>query len=832
LPAETKYHFFLFSIKCLFFIMNNPLSNSNQNEQTIAASAERFRALVTATADIVYSMSPDWRVMRQLDGRGFLHDTTAPTADWLLKYIHPEDQEKVKAAIDESISEKKIFQMEHRVLQTEGSLGWTLSRAVPILNGEGEIIEWFGMASDITEQKRMEAALNEEKEQSEQQKRFYETITSSTPDLIYVFDMNYRFTYANKALLNMWGKTWDNAIGRNLLENGYEPWHAEMHEREIDQIKATKQPIRGEVSFQHATLGTRFYDYIFTPVFNERGEVEAIAGTTRDITERKEWEQKLESSSKELQSINEEMASSNEELASTNEELAATNEELTATNEELLRMQHELKYQTAEKQEAIDRLNANEQNIRNMVRQAPVGMCIVEGDPLYVVEVNDIFLELIGKTREELKQRSYWEVNAEVEEYYKPITDSVLATGLTYHAKEHEITLVRNGLPEVVLVDFVYEPMIDFRGKPYAIMIVAIDITDKVLARRKVEQAEESLRMAVDAAGLGTYYINATDRIFHASPRLKEFFGFKPDDEVPYEAAINQIHPDFRQQAADLVEASFTRGERFDMEYPVIGYHDGSIRWVRGIGTMQHYDGKDFFTGVLHDITESKQDEMRKNDFIAMVSHELKTPLTSLNAIIQVANAKTKTSEDQFLASAMNKANAQVKRMSTMINGFLNISRLESGKIMIEKSHFNIEELVREIIDELEVTVTSHCVNLIECAPTVIHADRDKINSVISNLISNAVKYSPKDTTIRVSCTDNENEIIVSVSDEGIGIEPSDAAKIFDRYYRVESNDTRHISGFGIGLYLSAEIIERHGGKIWLESEPLKGSTFYFSLPL
>jgi len=812
--------------------MNNQLNTSTKNEHTIAASEERFRALVTATSEVVYSMSPDWSVMRQLDGRGFLPDATAPIGDWLLKYIHPEDQKKVKAAIDEAISEKKIFQLEHRVLQADGSLGWTLSRALPILNNEGEIIEWFGTASDITEKKRTEAALNEAKEQSEQQKRLYETITSSTPDLIYVFDMNYRFTYANKALLNMWGKTWDNAIGRNLLENGYEPWHAEMHEREIDQIKATKQPIRGEVSFPHATLGTRFYDYIFTPVFNERGEVEAIAGTTRDITERKEWEQKLESSSKELQSINEEMASSNEELASTNEELAATNEELTATNEELLRMQHELKYQTAEKQVAIDRLNANEQNIRNMVRQAPVGMCIVEGDPLYVVEVNDIFLELIGKTREELKQRSYWEVNAEVEEYYKPITDSVLATGLTYHAKEHEITLLRNGLSEVVLVDFVYEPMIDFRGKPYAIMIVAIDTTDKVLARRKVEQAEESLRMAVDAAGLGTYYINAADRIFHASPRLKEFFGFKPDDEVPYEAAINQIHPDFRQQAADLVEASFTRGERFDMEYPVIGYHDGSIRWVRGIGTMQHYDGKDFFTGVLHDITESKQDEMRKNDFIAMVSHELKTPLTSLNAIIQVANAKTKNSEDQFLASAMKKANVQVKRMSTMINGFLNISRLESGKIMIEKSHFNIEELVREIIDELEVTVTSHCVNLIECAPTVIHADRDKINSVISNLISNAVKYSPKDTTIRVSCTDNENEIIVSVSDEGIGIEPTDAAKIFDRYYRVESNDTRHISGFGIGLYLSAEIIERHGGKIWLESEPLKGSTFYFSLPL
>src|SRR6195952_953402 len=206
--------------------------------------------------------------------------------------------------------------------------------------------------------------------------------------------------------------------------------------------------------------------------------------------------------------------------------------------------------------------------------------------------------------------------------------------------------------------------------------------------------------MAIDAAELGAYYINATDRIFVASPRLKEFFGFDPDEEVPYDAAINQIHPDYRQRAADMVEAAFTKGERFDLEYPVIGHRDGSIRWVRGIGTMQHYDGKDFFTGVLHDITENKRDELRKNDFIGMVSHELKTPLTSLNAVIQVANIKLKNSEDPFLSGAMNKANIQVRRMSGMINGFLNISRLESGKILIEKRNFDMEKVIQEVIDE------------------------------------------------------------------------------------------------------------------------------------
>jgi PAS domain-containing protein len=139
--------------------------------------------------------------------------------------------EKVNAAIDEAIRKKKIFQLEHRVLRVDGSPGWTFSRAVPILDHQGEIIEWFGVASDITDRKKAEEDLREAKEQSEQQKRLYETITSSTPDLIYVFDLDYKFTYANSALLTMWGKTWDNAVGKGLLENGYEPWHAEMHER-------------------------------------------------------------------------------------------------------------------------------------------------------------------------------------------------------------------------------------------------------------------------------------------------------------------------------------------------------------------------------------------------------------------------------------------------------------------------------------------------------------------------------------------------------------------------------------------------------------------------
>ena len=132
-----------------------------------------------------------------------------------------------------------------------------------------------------------------------QNKNFHaicEAIIQSIPDLIYVFDLNYRFTYANEALLKMWGRTWDESIGKSLLQLGYQPWHAEMHEREIDQIIATKKSIRGEVSFPHATLGKRIYDYILFPVIDKDGKVEAIAGTTRDITQYVDAREQIEES--------------------------------------------------------------------------------------------------------------------------------------------------------------------------------------------------------------------------------------------------------------------------------------------------------------------------------------------------------------------------------------------------------------------------------------------------------------------------------------------------------------------------------------------------------
>jgi two-component system sensor histidine kinase VicK len=160
------------------------------------------------------------------------------------------------------------------------------------------------------------------------------------------------------------------------------------------------------------------------------------------------------------------------------------------------------------------------------------------------------------------------------------------------------------------------------------------------------------------------------------------------------------------------------------------------------------------------------------------------------------------------------------------------MSRLESGKIMIDKHPFNLDDLLREVISEMQLTVSSHQIHFAPCDPVEVNADRDKIGSVITNLLSNAVKYSPNGKFIEVECHIDGDMARLSVKDEGVGLRQQDSEKIFDRYHRIVTDHTKNISGFGIGLYLSAEIIERHKGRIWVESQIGVGSTFYFTLPI
>ncbi|MET0281528.1 MAG: ATP-binding protein [Steroidobacteraceae bacterium] len=249
------------------------------------ADDPRLQALVRAASDVIFRMSADWSQMHELEGREFIASTSETSTDWVEKYVYPEDRALVLGHVAAAVKSGGMFELEHRVIRADGTPGWTFSRAAPAFGANGQITEWIGIARDVTARKQDEQKLA-------QQRRLYEAILTNTPDLAYVWDLQHRFIYANEGLLAMWGKTWDEAIGRTCLQLGYEPWHAQMHDREIEQVIATGLPLRGEVPFNGA-FGRRIYDYLLVPVFGLNGDVEAVAGTTRDVTDRKQMEASL-----------------------------------------------------------------------------------------------------------------------------------------------------------------------------------------------------------------------------------------------------------------------------------------------------------------------------------------------------------------------------------------------------------------------------------------------------------------------------------------------------------------------------------------------------------
>ncbi|WP_175634000.1 ATP-binding protein [Pedobacter ghigonis] len=371
------------------------------------------------------------------------------------------------------------------------------------------------------------------------------------------------------------------------------------------------------------------------------------------------------------------------------------------------------------------------------------------------------------------------------------------------------------------------------------------DITKERDALKQLKDVHHGLELALDqsrlskiAAQLGTFDMDLIQGTLEWDDRCRELFGISHHDEVSYERDfVNGLHPDDRARILNIIEDVFDKAKtdgKYDVEYRTVGAEDGRVRWVRAKGKT-YFDASGIpsrFIGSVLDITEQKTDELRKNDFIGMVSHELKTPLTSLKGYIQILNHKAKINADNFAINALSKADIQIGKMSQLINGFLNVSRLEAGKISIDLKTVDLREIIEEVEEELKMISTTHLIGIIANERIMVQADRDKIGSVISNLLGNAIKYSPLGSQIEISCDTQDRFARVMVKDEGPGIKAQDRERLFERFYRVGGAESHTVPGFGIGLYLCAEIIARHNGEIGVTSEPGKGSTFYFLLPL
>lgn len=235
---------------------------------------------------------------------------------------------------------------------------------------------------------------------------------------------------------------------------------------------------------------------------------------------------------------------------------------------------------------------------------------------------------------------------------------------------------------------------------------------------------------------------------------------------------------------------------------------------------------------AFEDITDRRQLEKQKDDFIGIVSHELKTPLTSIRMFAQLLERHHRQNKDKKGLFYLKKMTNQMERLTQLMASFVNVYKIQNGKLALHKQKFEINDLIASVVSDFQFTTRSHTVEHTGQLKKNVHADRERISQVLINLISNAIKYSPKSDKVVVSSAENEDQLTVSVQDFGLGIPKEEQDKIFDRFFRVKGKREKDISGLGLGLYISNEIIMQHKGRIWVESQEGKGSTFYFSLPL
>jgi two-component system CheB/CheR fusion protein len=233
---------------------------------------------------------------------------------------------------------------------------------------------------------------------------------------------------------------------------------------------------------------------------------------------------------------------------------------------------------------------------------------------------------------------------------------------------------------------------------------------------------------------------------------------------------------------------------------------------------------------VSRDITERIKLEQKKDEFISIASHEMKTPLTTAKAYLQLLELSLGT-ENATANLYVKKASLSVGRLNELVGELLDVSKIQHGKLDYNISSFNFNEMVDITVEDVQHTSPKHAIAKTGKVHQQVVGDKDRLQQVIINLLSNAIKYSPDSLDIYINIAEQDNEIKVSVKDNGIGISQQHLDKIFDRYYRVEEHAIQ-FQGLGIGLFISYEIILRHKGKLWVESEPGKGSTFYFTLPL
>jgi len=506
---------------------------------------------------------------------------------------------------------------------------------------------------------------------------------------------------------------------------------------------------------------------------------------------------------------------------------------------------------TAQK-EAEAALQQSESNLRNLVLQAPVAMCIGSGPSFVVEEANDRMLEIMGKRAAEIIGRPVFEVLPEAgEQGLKEVIQQIFITGERFTANEMPVILPRNQRMEPVYLNFVYEPIMNRDGSITRIIAVAIDVTDQVVARKEIEESHREFQFAMDFVPQMIWLAWPDGDHYYYNKKWYDYTGLT-FEETKGEGWKHVFHPDDREQAGRLWRHCLQTGEPYQIEFRA-RRHDGTYRWfltralplkneagtiIKWFGTDTDIHDQKTFTGELEEKVAERTHALQQSNedlqqFVHVSSHDLKEPVRKIRFFANRLCDDAEGCLDEKSKVHLTRVQAAADRMSQILDGVLAYSKVNFEEALYEPVDLNA--VMADVVSDLELPIAEKGASIrygdlpqLMGAPIMLHL-------VFYNLLSNALKFAkagvPPEIRITSSGFERKGQAFarIIVQDNGIGFEQKYAEKIFGTFTRLHSKDL--YEGAGLGLSICKKIIERHGGNITAKSETGGGTAFEILLP-
>ncbi len=817
------------------------------------------------------------------------------------KLHYPENLERVVKKMKQSWAIGEIWEDTVMLKDKDGNYRWFLSRAIPIRDDAGRVIRWFGTNTEITEQKELIETLNTTVDKLRLYEKVVINsndgvlITEVEP-----IDLpGPRILYVNNALCQQTGYSEKEIIGQS--PRMFHGPHTDRKELDkIQNALITKVPVKVEV-INYKKNGEEFIVQIeIIPLLDENSNLTHFVSVQKEVTEQVMANKKIQESEERFRNLANNaplwvwMADEKINIVYSNDELLkfigiSDPKEFTGHTWEKVVHPEDIQLVYKIFGEAVSSQKAF--SIECRIKNVATGLYewhFIKAVPRFEGNMFNGFIGTGINIQEQKSSLSLLEYRkALLEAFNESSNDGILLVDtkggiISYNHRFVEIWNMPKHIvdakddkaalefamkqlvnPEQFIdrINWLYShpneisidelqykngkiverhgyPVVAQDGSYYAWSWTFRDITEIKKAAVALQQSEQNFRQLselmpekvsrADAAGNAIYYNRSwLDYTGLSFDQLKDWGWSKV------------IHPDDMEELTRLWTHAVATGNDFEMEFRLLN-KKGEYGWhLSRSAALRDENGKvKGWVGATTEIQKIKEEEQRKGEFIKMVSHELKTPVTSIKGYVQLLLSMLKPGKDLDLStiplqSSLERIDKQILRLTRLITEMLDLSRIEESKLELKKEIFSLNDLVTETVQDVLHTSASHSIDLSINFEGKVIGDRDRIQQVLINFINNAIKYSPSNKLVKVDINETKNnQVAVSVKDFGIGIDKQDQEKIFNRFYRVNEKSEDAFSGFGIGLFIAKEIIERHQGTIAVESELGKGSVFTFLLPI